>query len=294
MLCKACRVKGIPVFDYQHGLINEKMPEYGFENRNQVPTEFLPTGYLCWDNKSASVINKWAKDKDIQTFVHGNPWLLRFMVPQSDDLLVKQEFEQLKSVRKSLILSKENKIILVTLQANPEMYFPDCFTKKQFVQPSLVDVIRETRANVTWLIRLHPIQRKDPILKNRIENFFMEYSNVEIEQATKVALPAIFSIIHGHITWNSCVTIEAAMNGIPSFVMDPQFAGNSNGPINIDSFFSNLENHSLVTFAESLDCSKQIIRWVKELSLSEHQKTPISAFNKNKFLKDVGLAVQDV
>ncbi|KTD82759.1 hypothetical protein [Legionella waltersii] len=294
MLCKACRVKGIRVFDYQHGLINNEMPEYGFEGRNRTSEEFLPTDYLCWDNKSASIIKKWATQKGINTFVHGNPWLLRFMMPQGDDLLVSKELEHLKNLEEYSISSKDNLIILVTLQANPDIYFPDYFTKKQIIQSSLIQAINETKANITWLIRLHPIQQKDPITKNKIGNFFMNYSNVEIENASKVALPALFSKIHAHITWNSCVTVEAAINGIPSFVMDPRFTGNENDLMNIDTFFSNLENLSLVTFAKSLDCSKQIIRWTQELSLSVQQKSSLNAFNTNKFLKDVGLAVQEV
>lgn len=293
MLCKACRERNIQVFDYQHGLINEGMPEYGHV-RKMASVEFLPTGYLCWDKNSANVINLWAEDKGIKTFILGNPWMSRFMSPREDDQLVSQELEQFNIDQNKAVLSDDKKVILVTLQANPEIHFPDYFSNKQIIQSSLLEVIKASESTITWLIRLHPIQNRDPIEKKRIMNFFSSYQNVEINHASKVALPALFSIIHGHITWNSCVTDETSNYGIPSFVMDPRFSGNRADFIQIKSFFPNLENSNLVTYANSLSCSTQISEWLDDLKTSQQQKVYVKPFDTNKLLKDVGLEVQEV
>ena len=74
---------------------------------------------------------------------------------------------------------------------------------------------------VNWLIRLHPMQARDPSLKAKITEQFAENSNVLITWPTKAPLPIVIAQCVGHITWNSAVIVEAAMLGVRSYLLNP-------------------------------------------------------------------------
>lgn len=276
LLCQACRIKGVEVFDYQHGLIKEIMPEYGHSFMAKAPLEKLPTGYLCWDEDSAEVLRQWATPRGIRVLVPGNPWVSRFMYPKPQDVLVSQALSQLPNTK------HYEKTILISLQPGLDQLYPDSFEEGEFIPKSLKDALSSSVESVLWLVRLHPIQFKDPQLSKKIIQFFSQYPNVEVDNATKAALPAVLSVVNGHITWNSCVVLEAAFMGVASFVMDPFQNG-------VDSFFTSIESNGLASRASQDNASAEIKDWVRHLN-SRLEAKPFIPFNGDTLIEELGIA----
>lgn len=266
-LCNACRSIGVDIFDYQHGVINEANLAYGSRYVANVVSADLPTGYFCWDEDSADVIRNWAHNKGISVFVQGNPWMSRFIYPESTDLLVANELSNIENAIARLKESKRNrKLILVTLQPSLDLFFPSRFPKNKFISDSLLEVI-ESSQDVLWLIRLHPIQMKDITIMKHIIQFFSKYDNVEITHSSAAALPALLYHVHGHITWSSSVVMEASCMGLHSFIMDPLNETleikKSAGPKKVEMpYYKEIEDRNLATRAKKNNCADEINEWM--------------------------------
>lgn len=287
ILCQACRMNNVQVFDYQHGLINETMPEYGQSFVARVSKQNLPTGYLCWDEESANVVREWAASKEVHVFVHGNPWMNRFMNRQQNDSLVMTEIEKLQNSINQVMANKlYEKVVLVTLQPGLDCLYPQSFNSNQFVHKALIEVLESSPDDILWLIRLHPIQFKDPGLKNRIIRLFSKFKNVEVIHATISALPAVLSYVNGHVTWNSCVVLEAANMGVHSFIMEPHQANsleNESLP-----FFSHIEKRNLATRAKHDDCVEEMKVWLHSIGMNRDHIN-LAQFDVESFIRDIGI-----
>lgn len=213
-LCSAARSLNIEVYDLQHGVISETIPAYGEKYISMTPTEWLPTGYLCWDKYSADIINVWAAKKGIRTFVVGNPWVSRFSYPEKTDHLV-QEFSSVQSLS-----FRSEKKILVALQWDLARFYPEYFAKDQFIHSEFLEMFTVLK-DVQWLVRMHPVQKMDPIQNKKITEILSQYENVEFAWSSEAPLPSVLAQVDAHITWDSCVVIEAASMGVKSFVANP-------------------------------------------------------------------------
>lgn len=213
-LCAACFELGINIYDYQHGVVAWTHPLYIAKFYNETTREKLPTGYLCWNEDSASRLRNWGSQYHLSVIVLGQPWLNRFINNDKNDMLIKRE----KNTH--CFSANERKNILVTLQPKLDNQYPNFFKKNEVINSVLARVIKKSK-EVNWLIRLHPMQNSDPRLKVKIAEQFAENSNVFITWPTKAPLPIVIAQCVGHITWNSAVIVEAAMLGVRSYLLNP-------------------------------------------------------------------------
>src|SRR5690606_1317881 len=103
-------IKKIPVYDLQHGVINDDHPWYGIKYQISKPIEALPDGFLCWDDQAVSTIKKWGDNKGIVAINVGNPWFIRFNQKNPNDYLVRE------ALAKSNEFDINRPCILVSLQ----------------------------------------------------------------------------------------------------------------------------------------------------------------------------------
>jgi hypothetical protein len=218
-LCRAGHEIAIPIFDVQHGIISdtEDNPYYLVKNLLVREPSDIPHGFLCWDNSSADMLLRLARQKGYVVHVIGNPWFARFEIPDAEDTLVRNE----------LFLCDERKrsipAILVTLQYNLNDWALD-YVSNDVMASSLEQTIRETCDRYFWYIRLHPsqIRNKDGgKAKTYLRNVFGTLPNVDWDVASRVALPALLATVDLHITHFSAVTIEAAWSGVRTGLLDP-------------------------------------------------------------------------
>ena len=210
-LCIACMSSGIPVFDYQHGVINQSHWWYGIEAKKQ-PVNHLPSGFLCWDQDSAESLLPWTTLKGIEVVSVGNLWIDRFIKNEKHDVLVSRS--------KRLNLLDENKInILVSLQWGLNIvHYP---SSDIWVMPSqLKIIIQETSIKYNWLLRLHPKQQNDVHVKKYLEANFGSLKNVMWEECSMIPLPNVLMETDAHITDMSTVVTESYLFGIKSAVMN--------------------------------------------------------------------------
>jgi hypothetical protein len=216
-LCQAGRIMNIPVYDLQHGAIIDDHRWYGEKFCIDKPVYTHPNGFLCWDDDSVSVINKWSIKKGIHARKIGNPWFLRFMKAATDDMLVQDAmntFTFIKDRRPSILLS---------LQYGLKDFYPYLNCNGGMVD-ALQTVILETQDMYNWILRLHPIQMVGEEKEQVLHYLYTTYGPGNTEKwltASECPLPVILSEADLHITDLSSVVIEAAWMGIRSGVLNP-------------------------------------------------------------------------
>lgn len=218
-LCRAGHELGTEVFDLQHGIMTgSKFNSYYLKSSMLSKTiEELPHGFLCWDKSSAETLSPKVK-KNIKVRVIGNPWFIRFKHPLPEDIIVRDE-----NKRFAHLLSSGLPLILVTLQYNLGEYASD-YVENNIMADALAEAIQATRNKYTWCLRLHPSQVTGPEgrrARKWLQTRFGNSENVEWEDSSKVALPAILSHSDLHVTHYSSTTKEAAWMGVRTGLLDP-------------------------------------------------------------------------
>lgn len=219
-LCMACHKRGIWVADVQHGVIADTHPWYGQAFRSSDPVEYLPNAFLCWDHGSYEVIDKWARDKNVKTYVIGNRWLARFLKRENDDHLVRDLCEAYERDNPG---DPRKKTILVSLS------WGNTNIDNRFITDGLEKTIKNTSDRFRWILRLHPNQVKGFASDEGLR--FIEYFNAHLcghaiwEAPTRAPLPVVLQGVDLHISWNSSVSIEASQIGIKTALLDPMLRG---------------------------------------------------------------------
>jgi hypothetical protein len=218
-LCRAGHELAVQIFDVQHGIISDSVdnPYYRTENLLDKELTDIPHGFLCWDDSSAAVLRPLASRKGYGVYVIGNPWFARFVAPNDDDALVRDELS-LGFVRKRAIPA-----ILVTLQFNLSECAKD-YVENGVMATCLEQTIRETCHKYFWHIRLHPsqIRSMDSVnTEHYLRSAFRNLPNIDWDIASRLALPALLATVDLHITHFSAVTVEATWFGVRTGLLDP-------------------------------------------------------------------------
>lgn len=219
-LCSACRELGIAVSDLQHGVISDSHPWYGSSFRKNYETEGLPTAFLCWDESSAQVLEKWAPEKGIAVRVVGNPWTRRFLAADPADALVREANATHEWLRK---LPSRNRILVTLGWGLRGMAVAGMPQHLSFPTP-LLNIIRETARRATWFIRLHPVQVRGGEgleLVSFLRQHLGETPNVYWTEVSSIPLPVLLQSTDLHLTVGSTVTSEAAAFEIPTGLIAP-------------------------------------------------------------------------
>ena len=251
-LCCACHELGVWVADVQHGVhadSKEGSPYYWSGYRRIQPREWHPDAFLCWDASAKFQLEKWTSSfTGIELHVIGNPWLNRFLI---DEEFVGNIFRMGWG---EMIDAESRPTVLVTLQwGRTEL-------DNGVIHESLIDVIKQTSERYRWLIRLHPNQIEgfaanegrmfEEIFQNKLA------SHAEWQVATRMPLPLLLKRVQSHITWHSSVTIEAALMGVRTAVLNPEvFPGGIH-----EGLFDLLVDNGLVNYIEPT--KDTIIGWI--------------------------------
>lgn len=250
-LCVACHERGAWVADVQHGAIADTHLWYGEKFRAQDPREQLPDAFLCWDQGSAQVIEKWAQRRGVATRVIGNRWLARFMNPAPGDAMAQEFLEQFAAAA-GPACGRRN--ILVSLS------WGESESINGFIAAGLERVIKQTSQQYRWLIRLHPNQLKGFATHEsaRFWRYFDQQlaGHAEWEIATRYPLPVILRNIDLHISWTSSVCIEAAQMGVKSALLSP--ALRTAGPSG--DYYEYYRSAGMVEFIE--ESAERIESWI--------------------------------
>ncbi len=209
---------GIPVYDIQHGVIAEDHWWYGKALRHAVPQSDLPTGILCWDRPSASVLEQWAPTRGVVVEVVGHPWFQRFRSPSSADDLVAE------ALQRGRVFNNGKPTVLVSLQWGLHIHYYQNTDFNKVMCKALEAAILCTQERYNWLLRLHPVQRRGAegrYCEAYLQETFGSCAQVEWEQASSAPLPALLAQADLHITDMSTVVTEAAWLGVPSALLNP-------------------------------------------------------------------------
>ena len=215
-LCRAGKIKGIPVYDLQHGVIADEHSTYGKEYRVDTPPRDLPDGFLCWDESSAAVLRKWSLQKGIDVRVVGNIWFSRFLFMKPNDLLVQE------AINTGRIFNNSRPVILVSLAWGMGKFYNYAGFNGVMVA-ALEKAILETEDTYNWLLRLHPIQirgTEKEIAQGYLTRTFGHLGSVEWHICSELPLPVVLQQVDLHITDASTVVVEAGWMGVYSALLN--------------------------------------------------------------------------
>jgi len=204
-LCAAGKSLGIPIYDFQHGVIELNDPKGYYDPRHH--SFFGPIGFpdavLCWNDASANLIRRlWPS---VTTYVCGNPWVIRFMSPNPQDLLVSDEIYRLRSKFSG---SLPTNLVLLTTQWS-----------QSFDRVEIPANIRDAIAilvenNVQVSVKFHPTElrtySRSTLNKYARDALGAELWDNGVIDLSEFALPAILKFAFYHITASSAATIEAS------------------------------------------------------------------------------------
>jgi len=251
-LIQAGKLKKIPVYDLQHGIITDEDPYYGEVYRRDNPITNLPDGFLCWDEQSIVTILKWAKNKGIPIIKVGNPWFLRFVTIHPDDLLVN------KAIAREKIIGDDRPCIMVTLQWGLAKYYVEREFNGVMVEV-LEKVILDTIDTYHWILRLHPIQMIGSERKRVLNYLKTTFGDENVRRwliESEIPLPLVLSVADLHITDHSAVVVEAAWMGIRSGLLGKELGSGKK----YESWFSHERS---IGMAEVLPQNPDIIKqWI--------------------------------
>ncbi len=217
-LCRASKAMSIPVFDLQHGLIDDDSPYYSKKHQGQTDPRFLPSGFLCWDEHNAEILKEWVLSKGLSVHVVGQPWFRRFMIRDPDDALVQDALTRY-SVPKCSLPS-----VLVTLQWGRNLH-TWVNVPNQVMPQALEQAILTTAHRYRWMLRLHPIQllgQEARIALPYVQKTFQGLANVIWAESSSMPLPMAMSSADVHLTYDSAATIEASWMGLRTGLLNPE------------------------------------------------------------------------
>ena len=278
-LCRAGKMKGIPVYDLQHGVIADEHLWYGEKYRLNALSKDLPDGFLCWDEQSAMALSKWAPQKGIDVRIIGNPWFLRFLLRNPKDSLVQE------ATNAGKIFNNGKPVILVSLQQWLT------FTYKGVMVDALEKIILETANTYNWLLRLHPIQLRGPekdMVQKYLVKTFGHLASVEWLVCSELALPIVLQQADLHLTDYSTVVIEASWMGLYSGLLSSHICPGGK--------YENLYLHernlglAMVLKQDSID----IERWIKQTLAKGKGKSTLKIAGQalHTFIDEIAVAAK--
>lgn len=218
-LAAACHSLNVPVFELIHGYGYHKIP-WGYDRRERLE---LPDGVLVFDSVTRTTFDGLAGGTLCNTIVK-NPWYE--LLSTNGDFLTRVDgaselHEKLQSEKGS-----RPRTVLVSLQWGLERDPVNVKHVPNAILPSgLEDAIRDTKDEVFWIVRLHPVQLRQPRYRSHVDfvrRMSAELGNVADLETAKLPLPLLLRHCDGHITFSSMVTYEAAVAGVPSLVLNPR------------------------------------------------------------------------
>ena len=238
---------GIPTIELQHGSQTGHHAAYiRWQKILKAGFGTLPKYFWCWGEDSVKIINEWARNTNYhRAFNGGNPWIEYF----------KAKPYQLKPSGKPRIL--------VTMQPTADI-----------LPRFLLDAIKTSIEKYEWWLRLHPRQSGHvKEIKNTLKTQGV-LNLVNVNDATQQPLPIVLRGSLLHITQYSGTTIEAALLGIKTILIDK---------LGISMFAKQIEEGQAVVFLENnaKDLLGLIAKEKPEIFVMDYPENHFSNYCKN-------------
>jgi hypothetical protein len=261
-LCNATRSLGVCHAELLHG-IGYTFVEWGWDNRQSSD---LPTLVLSLDSISTNTF-RVLEPKGVEVLQIPHPFLKRFIAKKFINELP-QEW------RPPTIKSTEDykKVILVALQWGYDGELPEYknILENKLFPDVLVDIIKETKNDIFWRFRFHPVQLRTKKYKKQIQyvdRLCRESSNCDWEWSSSAPMPTVLSQCQGAISMSSMSVYDAAYMGVPSLLLCPTLR--QGGVAN--DWFVDLVNTGYVTKGAMI--KNEIHQWI----LSTNKMEPLAA-----------------
>jgi hypothetical protein len=206
----ACRRLGVSIVDLQHGVAGAQHFAYGGWKR--VPDggyNVLPTHFWCWSDADRAAILQWnGPAYGHHPLVGGNPFLSAWVRGDKDLVATAQS-----SIDTVLNRTRGLKQVLWTAHGFEE----------QATLEALAALVHQTRDQVHWWIRMHPVRagrKKD--FARALQATGGRYT---LDEASDLAVYAILRVVDVHVTEVSSTTLEAAAFGVPTVLVCPSEVG---------------------------------------------------------------------
>jgi hypothetical protein len=186
----------IPSIDMQHGSQGPLHVAYAnWHEIDHTGYTMLPEYFWCWDDLSAASINQWAgRQKFHKVIVGGNPW---------------NEIWKQQNTQNLFNFDDSKQIVLYTMQPVGDL-----------LDSYLIDTIKLSSPDHVWWLRLHPRQLSAmPELLQIIDDNGLN-DKVNVQDATSLPLPLIFSKCHVHISKYSGSINESIQFNVPTIIID--------------------------------------------------------------------------
>lgn len=264
-LNKACNSQKVKLYYLQHGVIAADHMYFGKNTLQKINSQSLPYGFLSWDEISAKNFEHLCS-----TFAIGNQWNNLFFTNTISDCFKKDKTT-------SALYYFEKPVVLFTLTWGKH---------HQYIIPDfMIDVIKHTLNNYTWIIRLHPIVYSNKENQNKIEQFFNQYFTKNENEAifwrefNTLPLPLLLTKTMAHITIESSVVIEAAQFGVTSLILNNKVIeygpnGETTPPYGGPSYF---EKEIKMGYAEVYHTELNIQEWISQ----QKRKKPLIDLQMN-------------
>jgi len=251
-LNKACNSKKIKLYYLQHGVIAADHMYFGKNTLQKIDSQSLPYGFLSWDDVSAKNFEYLST-----TFTIGNQWNNFFFTNTISDWFEKDKIA-------SALYNFEKPVVLFTLTWGKH---------HQYIMPNyMIDVIKHTLNNYTWIIRLHPIIYSNKESQDEIGQFFNQYftenekEKIFWREFNTLPLPLLLTKTMAHITIESSVVIEAAQFGVTSLILNNKVVeygpnGETTPPYGGPSYF---EKEIKMGYAEVYHMGLNIQEWIAQ------------------------------
>lgn len=199
----ACRSLNIEIVDLQHGVQGSLHLAYGSWTR--VPDsgfDLLPNSFWVWsdyEKKSLACFDNVVSDHE--SVVSGNTFLEAW-IKNGNELpkLYDSIFDEL--------FRTDKQKVLLTLSPGAD---------SEHLMADIWNLIRQTKDEFLWLIRLHPhMMTKLKEYVEKVNGLGIPIDNVV--KASELPLYAVLRKIDVHITAQSSVTIESSKFGVPSII----------------------------------------------------------------------------
>jgi hypothetical protein len=233
----ACRTRGIPVVDIQHGVQGELHPAYAGW---RLPIDgrmhpLLPDRFWVWSDWERVVIARWADGTGHAATVGGNPWLDVW----GDGPIWPGAADARAAARALRLQAQGRPVVLVTLQYG--------LVDGDQLDP-LVDLVRTVGTRFVFWARLHPLMldRRESVRARLAQ----AGATVELDACTDLPLHAVLPQADVHLTHSSSTAIEAAQFNLRT-VLTSDYGAELFTPL-IDAGTVIVETGSAATLASTL------------------------------------------
>ncbi|MCO7611923.1 hypothetical protein NJH83_16925 [Pseudomonas chlororaphis] len=197
-LMAAANALDIKTLDLQHGVQGPGHFAYGSWGR--VPEggwDMLPRLFWNWTPEDVANVNSWGGEA--HTGILGGRIFSQYLSEMD------VEFSEYKTLTSRIKNSGCTQVVLITLQP---------IEREDFIQALLNAMQSIECESVFWLFRLHPtMMEKQTFYSVLFEN---QYSDLAL--CSNLPLDYVLKLADLHITLNSSVTIEAALEGVPTLL----------------------------------------------------------------------------